>query len=262
MTDDTKSAKNSGAEVKVDSTLSKGLMLLDALTRAEGGKGVTELSRELGLTKSNTFRLLQTLSVLGFVTQTGDKQYRATLKTWQMGRRVVEGLNLRAIASEAMQFLSRETGEAIYLAVPEGLQVVYIEKIESRQPIRTWNPVGGTAPLHAVGTGKAILSANYPRMRSLLTGNLTRYTDMTLTTMEALDADIALTLKRGYGVDRGEFRPQIWSFGAAIHLPGGEGFASIGVSAPETNLPPEPEAHYGRLVREAARKVSAALAAV
>lgn len=247
---------------KVDATLSKGLKLLEALTAAPGGKGVTELSRDLGLTKSNVYRLLQTLTVLGYAMQTEDKLYRATLKTWQTGRRVVEGLNLRAIASEAMQYLSRETGEAVYLAVAEGLQVVYIDKIESRQPIRTWNPVGGTAPIHAVGTGKAILAASYPRMRTLLIGNLKRYTELTLTSIEALDADISLTQRRGYGVDRGEFREQIWSFGAPINLPGGEGLASIGLSAPETNLAPDPEAHYGALVREAARQVSAALEAV
>ena len=53
-------------EPKVDSTLSKGLAILENLVGSQQGKGVTDLSKELGLTKSNTFRLLQTLTTLGY----------------------------------------------------------------------------------------------------------------------------------------------------------------------------------------------------
>ena len=72
-------------EPKVDSTLSKGLAILENLAASQGSKGVTELSRELELTKSNTFRLLQTLNTLGYVKHLDDKTYAATLKTWQVG---------------------------------------------------------------------------------------------------------------------------------------------------------------------------------
>ena len=122
---------------KVDSTLSKGLQILEALAAGRGARGVSELSRDLGLTKSNVFRLLQTLTALGYVRPTEDKRYQATLKTWQVGRGVVENFNLRELAAQEMQMLSAETGEAIYLAVAEGLGIVYIDKIESTQPIRS-----------------------------------------------------------------------------------------------------------------------------
>ena len=125
---------------KVDSTLSKGLAILENLATSQGSKGVTELSRELKLTKSNTFRLLQTLNTLGYVKHLDDKTYAATLKTWQVGRSSVENLNLRAACAPEMAYLSQETGEAIYLAVPEGLNVIYIDNVESLKPIRSWNP--------------------------------------------------------------------------------------------------------------------------
>ena len=193
---------------KVDSTLSKGVAILENLAATRGSKGVTELSRELELTKSNTFRLLQTLTTLGYVKHLEDKTYAATLKTWQVGRALVENLNLRAVAAPELAHLSQETGEAIYLAVPEGLSVVYIDKVESLKPIRSWNPVGGSAPIHCVGTGKAILANCYMRMREKLDGKLDRYTDNTLTTLAELDVDLAETRKRGYAFDRGEFSRQ------------------------------------------------------
>lgn len=259
VTENTEEAK-AERPVRVDSTLSKGLQVLEALARSKDGKGVTELSRELELTKSNTFRLLQTLTALGYVRNAESKSYQATLKTWQVGRTVVENLNLRELAGPDMQMLSKETREAIYLAVPENLSVVYIDKIESTQPIRSWNPIGGSAPIHCVGTGKAILAANYDTLRNQIIRNLTRYTDRSITTQKALDADVAATLERGYAIDTGEFRERIYSFGAAICLPNGEAIAALGVSVPDVNLPEDGERVIGELVKTAAANVSSRLA--
>ncbi|MEM9221210.1 MAG: IclR family transcriptional regulator [Pseudomonadota bacterium] len=244
---------------KIDSTLSKGLAILERLAGTQGGKGVTELSRELGLTKSNTFRLLQTLTALGYVKHNESKTYAATLKTWQVGRASVECLNLRSIAGPEMNHLAKQTGEAVYLAVPEHIHVIYIDKIESQKPIRSWNPIGGSAPMHCVGTGKSILAANYSSMRDKMVGNLTRHTERTLTTLDALDADMATTLKRGYAVDSGEYRDRILSFGSAITLPNGEAIASLGVSLPDVNLVDGDDVEIGFMVRDCAASVSTKL---
>ena len=200
--------------------------------------------------------MLQTLSTLGYVNHREDKTYAATLKTWQVGRSLIENLNLRELASPEMQQLSNETGETIYLAVQEGLSVVYIDKIDSQKPIRSWNPIGGSAPLHSVGTGKAILAINYASLRNSIEGHLTPYTDLTLTNLSALDEDGASTLERGYAVDQGEYRQGIKSFGAAILLPDKAAIAALGISVPEVNLPEGGEQHFGALVAEAARSVS------
>jgi DNA-binding IclR family transcriptional regulator len=254
MTDDVPKAP------KVDSTLSKGLSILETLAHSQSGKGVTELSVELGLTKSNTFRLLQSLTSLGYVKHLENKTYAATLKTWQIGRASVDNLNLREIAAPEMSFLSTETGEAIYLAVPENLSIVYIDKVESQKPIRSWSPIGGSAPMHCVGTGKAILAANYPKLRDHVKMQLTRHTDKTMTTITDLDANIQTALKQGYALDEGEYRERIWSLGAAITLPSGEAIAALGISLPDISLPDGGVERFGKLVASAAESVSAKLA--
>lgn len=241
---------------KVDSTLSKGLAILENLASARQGKGVTQLSRELELTKSNTFRLLQTLVVLGYVKHQEDKSYAATLKTWQVGRALVENLNLRELAAPEMTYLSKETGETIYLAVREGLTVIYIDMIDSQKPIRSWNRVGGSAPIHCVATGKAILSTNYSALREQLIGNLKRYTEKTLTNITQLDKDIADTQARGYAIDRGEFRDRILSFGAPVVLPDSLAVAALGISLPDVNLQEGAGDRFGRLLQHAAESVS------
>lgn len=241
---------------KVDSTLSKGLSILENLAAAGEGKGVTELALELGLTKSNTFRLLQTLKALGYVRHLDDKTYAATLKTWQTGRQTVEKLNLRQIAAEQMQQLSANTGETVYLAVAENLSVIYIDKIDSLKPIRSWNPVGGSAPLHCVGTGKALLCANYQVLRERVRHHLSRHTDKTLTSITALDKDMTLTRERGYAFDAGEFRERILSLGAAIHLPDGEAVAALGISLPDINMGKGGDRELGEFVARAAESVT------
>lgn len=204
--------------------------------------------------------MLQTLTTLGYVKHASDKQYVATLKAWQVGKGVVDNLNLRQLASAEMQKLSKATHETIYLAVTENLTVIYIDKVESQRPIRSWNPIGGSAPMHAVGTGKAILAANYGVLRDQLAGHLKRYTDRTITNLKTLDEDVAATKALGYAIDKGEFRNRIYSYGAAICLPDGEAIGAIGVSIPDVNLPVKADKTIGELVRAAAASVSAKLA--
>ncbi|MEM7189440.1 MAG: IclR family transcriptional regulator [Pseudomonadota bacterium] len=254
------SSDNEKPAPRVDSTLSKGLLILELLVAARGSRGVSDLSRELGLTKSNTYRLLQTLCTLGYVRHLPDKTYRATLKTWQVGRTVVDNMNLREVAAPLLRYLSEETGETIYLAVREALQVVYIDKIDSQKPIRSWNPIGGVAPLHCVGTGKAMLAADYGNLRDLVSGNLERFTDLSITTMNGLDEDVRATIDRGYAIDHGEFRERIKSIGSAIILPDGSVAGALGVSVPDVNLNEGDEDSIGAKVLHAARSVTEKLA--
>ncbi|MBN9007890.1 MAG: IclR family transcriptional regulator [Rhizobiales bacterium] len=247
-------------EPKVDSTLTKGLLLLDSLSAASGGKGVSDLSRELGLTKSNTFRLLQTLTTLGYVQRGEGKLYSATLKTWRIGQRVIDNLDLPELARDEMRRIADATHETIYLAVPENLSIVYIDMIDSLRPIRTWNRIGGRAPIHCVGTGKAIIAANYPSLRGALKGELAKYTSRTITSLAALEVDIEATRKNGYAFDSGEFREGVVGTGAAICLPNGFAIAAIGVSLLETDLPEHGREKLGRLVKDAGERITARLA--
>ena len=247
-------------DVRVDSTLAKGLTILEALARSPNGKGVTELSRELNLSKSNTFRLLRSLTALGYVKPLENKSYCATMKAWRVGQDVIGNLNLPELAAPQMRALSQQTGEAIYLAVPDGLSVIYIDKIESTQPIRSFTPKGGSAPIHCVGTGKALLAANYDLLRDQVKDHLVKFTAKTITSIKRLDADMAATVARGYAIDQGEYRDRIHSFGAAIVSPSGEAIAAIGVSVPDVNLSGNRADEICAAVTRAAAEVSQAVA--
>jgi len=248
-----------GTAPRVDSTLSKGLSILEELTKSKESVGVSALSRRLGLTKSNTFRLLQTLTALGYVRREPTKTYSATLKAWQVGRSVIENMNLRSAAAPMMRYLADQTSETVYLAVQDGLSVIYIDKIESVKPIRSWNPVGGMAPIYCVGTGKSLLAVNYAQLRQAVSGVLVPHTDRTLTDIKDLDRDMEATRLRGYAIDTGEYRANIFSLGCAIMLPDKTTIGALGISVPDVNLGAGDVARFGALVQHAAHSVSKAL---
>ena len=137
---------------------------------------------------------------------------------------------------------------------------IYIDKIESTKPIRSFTPKGGSAPIHCVGTGKALLAADYDILRESVRSRLTKFTPVTMTSMRKLDADMQATLARGYAVDNGEYRDRIHSFGSAIFLPNGKAVAALGVSAPDVNLEEGRAEEVCQFVKQAADAVSTELA--
>ncbi|MCB5160917.1 IclR family transcriptional regulator [Marinomonas algarum] len=241
---------------KVDSTLSKGLSILEALAAEPKGIGVSELARNLELTKSNTFRLLQTLIAVGYVTQDANKQYFASMKTWKIGQMIMEKLDLPGLSISQMQYLSSMTGEAVYLAVLDGLSTLYIEKIESTKAVRTYTPKGGNAPIHCVATGKALLAFHYDTLREKLIDNLTLYTDKTITSIEVLDKEVDTIKAQGVAIDRGEYRAEVLSIAAPVFSANNDVIAAIGVSAPAINVSEDDIENMSRTVILAAQSLS------
>ena len=94
----------------MDKTIVKGMQVLEALVAAPEPMGVSELARQVGLTKSNVHRYLQTFIALGYATS-ANSRYAATLKIWQQGAKVIERLDLRRSIRPIMDQLARATLE-------------------------------------------------------------------------------------------------------------------------------------------------------
>ena len=102
----------------MEQTVQKALNLLEALVRSGQPRRLTELSRQLGLTKPNVYRLLSTLSVLGYVKKDpANSLYSPTLKLWEMGSLLVRDVDLVSVAGPRLRRLMDETHESVQLAV-------------------------------------------------------------------------------------------------------------------------------------------------
>lgn len=143
----------------MDSTTVKALQVLNALADSEEPRGVAELSRQLGFSKSNTFRILTTLVSQGFVRSVGDAgRYTLTLKLWELGVRVIDRHPVRRVARPHMKMLFNQLDETILLSVLDQAEVLYIEKFEGEYPVRASARVGWRAAAWRTASGKSLLA--------------------------------------------------------------------------------------------------------
>jgi len=243
---------------RVDTTLVKGLALLEELAGSPRALGVTELGARLEMNKSSVHRLMQTLCRTGFAVQDAERGgYRAGLKLWRLGCQVMDQNGLRHLAEGAMDRLVRLSGESVHLSMREGLRTLYVDKRESDQPVRAYSERGGTAPLHCVATGKVLLAHDYSALRDgILAAGLERFSDRTITDAAALDREMAAIRAQGYAINRGEYRADVAGIAAPILASNATMIAAIGISGPLSRLTEERMRALVPVVIEAARSIS------
>jgi IclR family transcriptional regulator, KDG regulon repressor len=241
----------------MEQTVQKALNLLEALVRSGQPRRLTELARELGLTKPNVYRLLSTLSVLGYVKKDpATSLYSPTLKLWEMGSLLVRDVDLVAVAAPRLRRLCEEAQESVQLAVFDSGFAVYVDKVDSPRPLKAMTSIGSRVPATVTSTGKALLAWLPSTALDQAMPHVRRYTPATLLKRRDIENDLEETRGRGYAVNRGEFREGVAGIAAPIRDRSGSVVSSVGVwGAEEAILGPQGEA-LARLVVAAAREVS------
>lgn len=220
----------------MDKTLLKGLSMLEMLVESSGEvRSVEDVAVLTGLTRSNAHRTLQTLISAGYVEKSSGG-YRSTLKMFELGVRQMQSLDVRKLAHPYISQLSKDSGETAHLSVLDGLDVIYIDKVDSLQPIRAYSRIGGRGPAYAVATGKALLAAQGESYLMAYVDQLERFTPETIHEFEALKLELAKIRRIGYAVNRGEWREGVGGVAAVVY----DGFdvpvAAIGISGPLDRL--------------------------
>lgn len=244
----------------MDKTLIKGVQLLDHLVRAGAPRGVSDLARQSGLNPSNVHRTLQTWAHLGFVAQDPlSGQYHCTLRLFEWGCRVADGFDVRRAAREPLARLARQSQETIHLSVLDGAEIVYLEKIDSPQPVRTYSEIGGRALAHCVATGKALLAHADPAALDALPIPLPRPTKHSVASLTALRRQLRTAREEGYAVNREEWRLGVSGLGAPIFDQNGQAIAAAGLTAPTTRLDDTRIQALGRALAATAHDITRAL---
>lgn len=245
----------------LDKTLLKGLAVLEALAALDSDAiSIDDMAKRVGLSRSNTYRTLQTLVHAGYVTRDEARAgYRCTTKMYELGALHIGKLDVRRLAPPYLSRLAESTGETVHLSVLDGLEIIYIDKIDSAQPIRAYSMVGGRAPAHAVATGKALLSTQPRAFLENHGTDLPRFTDTTITKLADLKAELSRAARNGYAVNRGEWRDGIGGVAAPVLDATGESVAALGISGPLSRLTNARIKTLAPLVIELAQELSNAL---
>lgn len=237
-------------------TLERGLLLLLALGELRRAPlGV--LARQVGLPGSTAYRLLETLRRQGFVAWDEESGlYRVGLRAYQVGLAFAGRDHLISAAHPEMEALVADLGETVNLAVLDGREAVYVHQVESRQLVRMFTQPGAGAPLHCSGVGKALLAwrPEDDLRRRLGGGPYPAWTPRSVTTLDALQAELARVRAQGYSLDDEEREPGVRCVAVPLRGRNGEVVAALSVSAPTSRFGPGQVAAFaGRLAQAAAR---------
>jgi DNA-binding IclR family transcriptional regulator len=158
------------------------------------------------------------------------------LKLFELGAMQLARLDVRRMALPAMRQLAEHTAETVHLSVIDGDTVIYIDKIDSPQPVRAYSTVGGRAPAWCVATGKALLAFQSSDYLDGCLSELKPFTPLTVTDRAALEAELANVARFGYAVNRGEWRETVGGVASPIFNALGAVVAAIGISGPIERL--------------------------
>ena len=228
------------AEADLAKTAVRTMKLLEALA-SEGSLGITDLSAAVGLHKSTSYRLVNTLRELGYVRQDpATERYSLTLRLFELGSMVLSRLELWQEARPIIERLSKDTRETVHLATLDRGEVVYLDKVESTQTLRVamMSRVGMTAPTYCTGVGKILLAFAPQDQLEAVISDMTfeQFTENTITDKDLLRRELATIRQNGYAIDDEEHERGVRCVAAPIHDWNGEVAAALSISVPTVRM--------------------------
>jgi DNA-binding IclR family transcriptional regulator len=260
----TKTSKDARRPTPPSETVVKTLALLDLFTTDNPTQTASEIARTANLPLSTAFRLLTTLVQLNFVEiDRNTRKYRLGLKLLELGHVVTQQLDLPALALPILHELRHRSSESARLSIRDGMEGVFISKVETLQSVRLHTPLGQRVPLHA-GASMKILLAFQPEediadyIKCL---DKTRIAPNTIIDPDKLQADLARIREQGYAASFSEQSPGAAGVAAPVRDHTGRVVAGITISGPEPRFTPDKVQFFAKLIVEAAANLSAKLGA-
>jgi DNA-binding IclR family transcriptional regulator len=238
-------------------TVTRALRLLAEL--GEGERSLDQLAELLGVHKTTVLRLLQSLEEERFVHRDAAFRYHLGAGLFALAGLALEQRGIRRIASPHLAELNAATGQTVHLAAYEGGEVVYIDKYDSRQPVRMYSRIGLRAALHSAAVAKVLLADLPPAERRRVAAGIeyTPYTARTLTGPKALLAELEQVAAQGWAHDHAEHESFINCVAAPVRDATGRVVAAVSISVPDVVLPYEQVLELLPRLLATARAVSA-----
>lgn len=252
--------KISNREIKVKS-LQKALEILNCFTR-KSSWGVTELSEYLGLNKSNVHSILSTFTAMEYLRQDPETgRYRLGMAAYTLCYALGDELIIGNIALPYMQELSDWSGERVYLGIPYGDEVIYVNSTYPEEAISLMrNIMGDRARMYCTGLGKAMM-AYLPEneVQEYLKKELSSCTEYTITDSEALREELKKIRCNGYAVDNMEHEFGIKCVGMPIFNKQRKVEAAISISGPSLRFSDERILEFAGKLKETVNKIESRL---
>jgi IclR family acetate operon transcriptional repressor len=242
--------------------IERALTVLEFLAKSKSGFSSSEISRRLGLPKSSTYLIVDTLERRGFLQKNRQNgRYFFGLKLINLSRHAIENLNLREVAKPFLRSLMQQTLLIAHMAVLDGTEAMIIEKVEAPGTGRQTSFVGRRLDIHSTAVGKALgayISDEALEMIARLKG-FPRRNENTITSLMALKRELAQVKLLGYSVDDEEDEIGDRCVGAPVLDSNFSIVAAISVAGTVAQIPDERIPDLASLVKQTAEQVSSRL---
>lgn len=219
-----------GGGVGRRSMAGRALALLGAFDAAHPRLRLSELSRRADLPLATAHRLAAELVSWGALERDAAGCFTIGLRLWEAATLAPATGRLREAALPFMQDLYETTRENVHLAVHDGFDALYVEKLSGHRSVPVISRIGGRLPMHCTGVGKALLAHADPAfVRGYLDRPLTRATPYTITERARLLRELRVTAARGYALTSEEMTLGSCSVAVAIPSVGPEPAGALGV---------------------------------
>ncbi|HEY5515775.1 MAG TPA: IclR family transcriptional regulator [Pengzhenrongella sp.] len=224
----------------------------------DGELGVSDVARRLGVAKSTAHRVLQTLLSRGFIQQDHETgMYRLGIHIYDLGQLAQARNEVRHAAMPTLRQVARATGHTVNFAVPDGGDVVFVERIENVAGVHILGHVGRRLPAHCTSSGKVIAAFNPEAYQSRVEAGFPPRVSKTVRSLADWDRVVAQARKDGYAVSHSESFDLASSVAVAIVVRR-VAVASISVFGPTEEIAPQVD-RLVPLLLAASNRISRAL---
>ncbi|WP_030749986.1 IclR family transcriptional regulator [Streptomyces sp. NRRL F-5135] len=237
-------------------TVDRALSILPLL--AEGPADLGQVAERLGVHKSTALRLLRTLHEHGLVYRQQDQRYRLGARLFALAQEATENLDVREIAHPHLVALNERCGHTVHLAVREDDEVLYIDKVDSRYPVRMYSRIGRPVAITVAAVAKLLLAGAPEAERRALAERLDypMYTARSTPDAASYLKELATVREQGWATDLGGHEESINCVGAPIRGADGRVVAAMSVSAPNVVVSADELLALLPLVRRTADAIS------
>jgi DNA-binding IclR family transcriptional regulator len=236
-------------------SLAKALRILECF-KDSPEMGISEISKKMGLYKSNVYDILATFVALGYVGQNRNGKYHLGYKILELSHVITGYMGFRRNAYPYMLKMAEKTGETVYLGVPDGTDVLYLDAAYPSSVFNTRSMLGERAPMYCTGIGKVILANLSKDIWELVFAQpKTKFTENTILDKQRLHDSLTEILAQGYAVDNMEHEHGVKCVGVAIINDLGEVAAGISISGPSLRFDEVSIPRFAKLLKEAVKEM-------
>lgn len=218
--------------------LGRALDLLSAFRAGEADVGLAELSRRSRVSKPTALRLLRELADRSMVERTPGG-YRLGLGLFELGQTVPRQRDLQESAAPVLADLHRATGETVHLAVADGADVVYLQKLAAPGSPAIPSRLGGRMPAHCTGVGQVLLAFGPATLLdAVLATGLPRCTPRSVTAPGLLRERLVRIRERGWAEEHEESGPGVACVAAPVLGRDGVAVAAVSITGWSTRFVP------------------------